>query len=87
MLVSTLSTQKPPDLQAETHREVQHDRLVENILAPDLHQRLEGMLQEEREERKKLEVENEKLREEKDMLEDQRQRDEGLLKFLSFSVG
>ncbi|XP_038135061.1 protein fantom [Cyprinodon tularosa] len=78
LLKSTLSTQKPPDLQAETHREVQHDRLVENILAPDLHQRLEGMLREEREERKKLEVENEKLREEKDMLEDQRQRDEEL---------
>lgn len=79
LFVSTLSTQKPPDPQAETHREVEQmkERLEEIVFRPDLHQRLEEMLQKEREERSRLELEKEKLRQEKEMLEEQREREEG----------
>ncbi|XP_047242933.1 protein fantom isoform X3 [Girardinichthys multiradiatus] len=79
LLKSSLSAQKPPDARAETQREVeQKERLGENISRPDLHQRLEEMLREEREERITLELEKEKLRQEKEMLEEQREREEEL---------
>ncbi|KAM4565093.1 protein fantom [Fundulus diaphanus] len=79
LLQSTLSAQNPPDARAETHREAeQKERLVENIVRPDLLQRLEEMLREEREERSKLELEKDKLRREKEMLEEDREREEEL---------
>ncbi|KAK5609606.1 hypothetical protein CRENBAI_003344 [Crenichthys baileyi] len=79
LLKSSLSAQNPPHAQAETQREVEHkERLGENISRPDLHQRLEEMLREEREGRITLELEKEKLRQEKEVLEEQREREEEL---------
>lgn len=78
MFFSTLSAQSNNEKQAETLRGVEQKKvkLVENSRTEDV-QRLQEMLQAEREERSKLELEREKLRWDKKALEEQREREEG----------
>ncbi|XP_017165780.1 protein fantom isoform X2 [Poecilia reticulata] len=80
LLKSTLTAQNPSESPAETRREEEQkeERLVENVFGPDLHHRLEEMLQEEREERSRLELEKEKLGQEKEMLVEQRKQEKEL---------
>ncbi|XP_075307000.1 protein fantom [Odontesthes bonariensis] len=77
LLKSTLSAQSDQDGQVQKHREVEQSRemVVESIRRMDI-QRLEEMLQAEREERSRLELEKEKLRHEKETLEEQRQEEQ-----------
>lgn len=75
---STLSTHSNHDGQVGIHKEPAQKREEpgENIFRRDAH-RLEEMLQTEREERRRLELEKEKLRQEKRILEEQRGRETG----------
>ncbi|XP_029311195.1 protein fantom, partial [Cottoperca gobio] len=76
LLDSTLSVQSNNDGEVEQHREVNQRREErgENIGRMDI-QRLEEMLREERGERGRVEREKEKLRREKEILEEKRERD------------
>ncbi|XP_054907201.1 protein fantom isoform X1 [Poeciliopsis prolifica] len=84
LLKSTLTAQNPRENPAETQREVEQkeeqkvEQKEENIFRPDLNHRLEEMLQEEREGRIRLQLEKEKLRQEKEMLEEQRKQEKEL---------
>ncbi|XP_041840734.1 protein fantom isoform X2 [Melanotaenia boesemani] len=76
LLKSTLSAQSDHDDHVEKHREKgqKRDIVVENVYSMDI-QRLEKMLQAEKEERSRLELEKEKLRHEKEMLEERREQE------------
>lgn len=77
--LSTLSVQSNHDGRVEKQREEaeqKREKPGENICRTDI-QRLEDVLQAEREERGRLELEMEKLRRERDILEEQRERERG----------
>ncbi|KAL3046587.1 hypothetical protein OYC64_004554 [Pagothenia borchgrevinki] len=76
LLDSTLSEQSHHDGTVEQHREVNQRREErgENIGSMDT-QRLEELLREERGERSRLELEKDKLRREKEILEERRERE------------
>lgn len=77
-LSSTLSVQSKYEGNGEQHTEANQRReeQVENISGTDI-QRLEEMLQAERGERGRLELELEKLRREKEMLEEKWEQERG----------
>ncbi|CAG5929369.1 unnamed protein product [Menidia menidia] len=80
LLQSSLSTQSDQDGQVEKHGKVDQTReaVVESIHCMDI-QRLEEMLGAEREERNRLELEKEKLWQEKELLEQQRKQEQEML--------
>ena len=75
---STLSAQSNHDGHVEVRSVVEHksEDVGPNVCRLDI-QRLEEALRAEREERGRLELEKEKLRQEKKMLEEHRERDRG----------
>ncbi|XP_051800041.1 protein fantom [Acanthochromis polyacanthus] len=78
LLERTLSAQSNHDGQARKPREVdqKREKVEENVTRMDI-QRLEEMLQAEREERARVELEREKLRQDKEILEEQRGQERG----------
>lgn len=78
MYFSTLSNHSSRKNQAEElgEEEQKKERLVGNTCMEDV-QRLEGMLLAEREQRSTLGLEKEKLRRERETLEEQRKQEEG----------